>query len=200
MKIYKYENYNEYVKCQKQANERKKNNVWVVEENIKFLAEYLKPLLPIFGLCHGVRQGHEVDWFAKYLPDCNVFGTEIGEVRKQNIVQWDFNKYNTAWAGKFDFIYSNSFDHAFDPIVTLNVWAGQLIASGLIFLEYDKRQEHTGEISKSVNKTDPVSITVDELVEKIPEWINSRPAEVLTVLNMPIIKKEFQKTVVIKVK
>jgi hypothetical protein len=199
MKIYRYENYNEYVKCQKQANERKKNNVWVVEENIKFLSEYLKPLLPIFGLCHGVRQGHEVDWFSKYLPDCNIFGTEIGEVRKQNIVQWDFNYYNPAWAGKFDFIYSNSFDHAYDPIVTLNVWAGQLKSGGLIFLEYDKRQEHTGEISKSVNKTDPVSITVDELVNKIPEWINTRTAEVLVVLDMPIIKKEFQKTVVIQI-
>ena len=197
MKIYKYRNYDEYVNCQIHANQRKKNNVWAVEENIKFLAEYLKFIMPVMGLCHGVRQGYEQKWFMKYLPDCTVFGTEIGDASAENTVKWDFNDYNKEWVNKFDFIYSNSFDHAFDPEKTLNVWATQVKSGGLIMLEYDKRQEHTGEISRPANKTDSVSITVDELVEIIPKWIKN--AEVIEVLDMPVVKKVFQKTVIVRI-
>ena len=41
-----------------------------------------------------------------------------------------------------------------------------------IILEYDRRQEHTGEISKGINKTDPVSIKFDELITLIEESNN----------------------------
>ena len=50
----------------------------------------------------------------------------------------------------------------------------------------------------AVNKTDPVSITVDELCEKIPSWISN--LESIEILDMPVVKKVFQKTVVIKIK
>ena len=193
MKVYKYKDYKEYVKSQREANVKKGSNVWAVEENIKFLSEYLGN--PLQGMCHGVRQGYEVLWFKKYLPNCEVHGSEIGEVKPVYVTQWDFNKVNPVWLNKFDFIYSNSFDHAFDPISTLNVWFDQIKTGGCILLEYDKRQEHTGEISKKCNKVDPVSITVDELVSKIPVWIKGCTVEVL---DMPVIKIEFQKTIVIR--
>lgn len=195
MKVYKYKDYKEYVNCQKEANIKKGSNVWAVEKNIKFLAEYLSQFNPTSGLCHGVRQGVEVDWFNKYLKDCKTIGTEIGEIKPAYIIQWDFNKVNLKWLDCFDFIYSNSFDHAYDPVGTLNVWFDQLKKGGCILLEYDKRQEHTGEISKKCNKTDPVSITVDELINKIPTWI---PGSEVKVLDMPVIKIEFQKTIVVR--
>ena len=201
MKVYKYKNYNEYVECQTAAFNRKRWNLWAVEKNIAYLADFINSTMPTAsrGLCHGVRQGIEQEWFIKHLGGMRVIGSEIGGVISDNTVKWDFNKVNPEWIGQFDFIYSNSFDHAFDPIATLRVWAGQVKSGGVIMLEYDKRQEHTGEISKAVNKTDPVSITVDELISLIPIWLLGFDARVIDFLDMPVIKKKFQKTIVIQV-
>ena len=197
MNIHKYKNYKEYEDSQKAANMKKKSNVWAVEQNIKFLSEYLSAEKKILGLCHGTRTGKEIEWFRKHIPCTTVFGTEIGDASAPNTIQWDFNKENPEWVGKFDFIYSNSFDHAFDPKETINIWAKQLKPGGLILLEYDKRQEHTGEISKKANKTDPVSITVDEIIEFLPQWIDG--AKMVDVLDMPIVKIGFQKTIVVRI-
>lgn len=197
MKIYKYKNYSEYVSCQKEANARKSENIWAIEENIKFLADYInKNIEAKTGLCHGTRGGYEQSWFRKYISDCDVIGTEIGDASAPNTVQWDFNKQNPDWIDKFDFIYSNSFDHAFNPLETIKIWFEQLKSGGYIFLEYDKRQEHTGEISKSVNKTDPVSITIDELITLIPVWLDYKCK--ISVIDMPVVKKIYQKSIVIK--
>lgn len=197
MKIYKYKNYSEYVNCQKEANARKSANVWAVEENIKFLADYInKNIEAKTGLCHGTRGGYEQAWFRKYIPDCVVIGTEIGDASAKYTMQWDFNQYHPDLENNFDFIYSNSFDHAFNPMETIKIWFEQLKSGGYIFLEYDKRQEHTGEISKSVNKTDPVSITIDELITLIPAWLDYKCK--ISVIDMPVVKKVYQKSVVIK--
>ena len=56
MKIYKYKNYDEYVKCQQEANQRKAKNQWAVEQNIFTLANYIdknlgNPDKKISGLC-----------------------------------------------------------------------------------------------------------------------------------------------------
>jgi hypothetical protein len=211
MKKYKYKNYEEYVNCQKAANKKKSKNVWAKEENIKCIAEYIdkyflkKYANPSiigtckFGLCHGVRQGLEQKWFTKYLRGCCIIGTEVGETKGKDIIKWDFNKTRIEWIGKFDFIYSNSFDHAYDPESTINVWADQLKPGGLIILEYDRRQEHTGEISKGVNKVDPISIRFEELIKLIPTWIK-RPSEIINILDMPIVTQEWRKALIIEVK
>ena len=33
-------------------------------------------------------------------------------------------------------VYSNSFDHCFEPVETLKVWAGQLVEGGSLFIEH----------------------------------------------------------------
>jgi hypothetical protein len=197
MKKYKYKSYDEYTKCQIAANKKKSSNVWAKEENIKFLAEYLAPFNPTHGICHGTRGGHEQEWFNKYINNCYVIGTEIGDIAALHTVRWDFNKVNGRWLNKFDFVYSNSFDHAYNPEITLNVWSNQLKPGGLIILEYDKRQEHTGEISMKVNKTDPISITVDELIKVIPKW--NHHLGVIDVITMPVVTQVWRKSVIIKV-
>ena len=197
MKIFKYKNYQEYEKAQKDAFIKKNKNVWAKEENIKTIAEYLKPRKPITGICHGVRQGWEVIWFRRYLGTCNIVGTDIGNTKKEFIVRHDFNKPLNHDI-QYDFIYSNSFDHAYNPKSTFNIWADQVIKGGLIILEYDRRQEHTGEISKPVNKVDPVSIKVEELIELIPKWRTN--SKVIDVLDMPVVTQEWRKAIVIEVK
>lgn len=197
MKTYKYRNYKDYIDSQVAANVRKKKNVWAKEENVKFLADYIRLRRPEKGLCHGVRQGFEQLWFAKYLQGCRMMGTEIGDIKGKNTIKWDFNVQKSDWIGYFDFIYSNSFDHAFNPKNTLQTWIDQLKKGGVLILEYDRRQEHTGEISKSVNKTDPVSIRFDELQKLIPKWIYN--AKVIDILNMPVVTFEWRKAMIIEV-
>lgn len=200
MKLYKYKNYAEYIKCQTLANKRKAKNQWACKGNIAFICHFVAVELqkkPKLGLCHGVRQGLEIEWFNKFLPFCKTIGTEIGEIRGKNVIKWDFNREYSEWIGKFDFIYSNSFDHAFQPELTFNVWSKQLKPNGLIILEYDRRQEHTGEISKGINKTDPVSIRFNELYQLIPQW--NPMARIIKILDMPVVTQQWRKAMVIQI-
>lgn len=200
MKTYKYKNYDEYIKCQKLANAKKSNRVWAKEENIKFITNYMKKKYPSFviGICHGSRGGQEQEWFMRNLPITYVFGTEIGEASPPLTVRWDFNIFNPKWVNKFDFVYSNSFDHAFDPAKTFQIWVGQVKSGGLIILEYDRKCEHTGEISKPANKMDPVSIRLNKLVKTIPKW--SEQAKVIDVLSMPVVTNQWRKAIIVEVK
>ena len=197
MKKYNYKNYDEYVDCQRAGFEKKKDRVWCVEENIKAIADFLQDKKPAFGLCHGTRGGYEQKWFKKYLKSCHVVGTEIGDSIAPNTIKWDFNKENPDFIGKFDFIYSNSFDHAFDPAETARIWFQQLKPGGFLILEWDKRQEHTGEISKAVNKLDCVSLTFEELKINMLKW--SPVMAIVTVLDMPVVTNDFRKALIFEV-
>lgn len=203
MKLYKYKNYQEYIKCQKEANKKKFNNIWAVEQNIRAISKVIQThfynICPsIGGLCHGVRQGHEVFWFKKYLGDnAYVIGTDIGKPAAGRVKQHDFNKQNEFWIKCFNFIYSNSFDHAYDPEKTFSVWVDQVKPGGLVILEYDRRQEHTGEISRGVNKIDPVSITFEELQALVKKW-NKRVKKIF-VIDMPVVTQQWRKALFIEV-
>jgi hypothetical protein len=198
MKLYNYKNYREYEDSQKAAYHRKFNNIWAKEENIEAISNYIiSEMEPECALCHGVRQGYEIQWFKKYIPGLEVTGTDIGGSVHDNIIEWDFNVSNSDWLHRFDFIYSNSFDHAYDPAHTFGIWTDQLKPGGMLILEYDRRQEHTGEISKGVNKTDPVSIKFEELISLIPKWIYNFAA--IKILNMPVVTQEWRKALIVRV-
>jgi hypothetical protein len=90
-------------------------------------------------LCHGTRNGAEIRWFRTYLPDVSrVLGTEIADTASQfpNTVQWDFHDLKDEWLGAWDVIYSNSWDHAFDPERAFRNWMRCLSPRGLMFLEH----------------------------------------------------------------
>lgn len=198
LKLYNYKNYQEYKDSQKAAYHRKINNIWAKEENIEAISNYIiSEMDPKRALCHGVRQGYEIEWFKKYIPGLDVMGTDIGGSVNENIIEWDFNRPNPEWIYKFDFIYSNSFDHAYNPESTFLIWISQLKPGGMLILEYDRRQEHTGEISNGVNKTDPVSIKFEELISLVPKWIYSLAA--IKILNMPVVTQEWRKALIVRV-
>ena len=110
MKLYKHKNHTEYV--------------WVEEGELKLLTNHIKNNIknPSFGLCHGVRNGWEVSKL-KELLNINVIGTDISPTANEfeNVIQWDFHETNEDW-NNVDFIYSNSFDHSYDPQKCLDVW------------------------------------------------------------------------------
>jgi len=133
-----------YRKIQTEGNKKKLDRVWVREENIKFISGYItgKIAKPATGVCHGTRRGMEQQWFRKYLG-CDVFGTEISDTALDfpNTIQWDFHEIKPEWINHFDFIYSNSLDHSYNPELCINQWMKCLKANGVCVIEYSNVHE-----------------------------------------------------------
>ncbi|MBN1909142.1 MAG: methyltransferase domain-containing protein [Pirellulales bacterium] len=158
--------YEKYREVQTEGNKRKIENVWVLEENIAFLADYIKRRIPEvkFGLCHGTRRGKEQEYFRKYLG-CDVLGTEISDTAEQfpDTIQWDFHEVKPEWIDAVDFIYSNAFDHSYDPRACLNAWMRCVRPGGLCILE------HTNSHARA-NQLDPFGAEVSVMPYLILTW------------------------------
>jgi hypothetical protein len=160
--------YDKYRQIQEEGNKAKINNVWAREENISFLAQYMLSLglKPQFGICHGTRRGREQEWFRKYLS-CDVLGTEISEtaINFPNTIQWDFHEVKPEWIDAADFIYSNSFDHSYDPEKCLNAWMSCVKKNGLCIIEHSSEHEPRG-----ASRLDPFGADVIQMPYLITTW------------------------------
>jgi len=140
MKLYKYNSYKQYYDLQVEANKRKIDRVSARMEIIIAVSDYIKKNIPCakFGICHGVRNGWEVNEFRKNL-NFNIIGTDISPTANQfkNVIQWDFHDIKDEWINNVDFIYSNSFDHSHNPYHCLNQWVKCLSKGGKCFLEWN---------------------------------------------------------------
>jgi hypothetical protein len=164
--------YEKYRKTQQDGNLKKIELTWVIEGNIKFLSDYLTEFNDptSFGICHGTRRGNEQKWFRQYLS-CEVIGTEISDSASQfpNTIQWDFHQANPEWEGKADFIYSNSFDHSYDPEACLNTWIDSLRIGGLCILEHSNLHAPEG-----ANELDPFGAEIELMPFLITKWTKGR--------------------------
>lgn len=178
--------YERYRRVQQEGNKRKLNRVWVQEENVAFLADYLKNRLGnvTFGICHGTRRGLEQEWFSKYLG-AEVIGTEISETATQfpHTIRWDFHEVKEEWKDKADFIYSNSFDHSYDPPKCLTAWMSCLRPGGLCILEHT----HSHHPSHA-NELDPFGAHLLQMPYLITVWGGGRFG-VREILSAPEKKK-----------
>ncbi len=136
MNIYRYPNYEAYVAAQVEANKRKLHNVWVRKETVRTIASYA-PASVLTILCHGTRNGAEQAMFREQYPHACVLGTEISDTAKDFplTVQHDFHEPRYEWEGRFDIVYSNSWDHSYDPVKSLRTWRSQLTLIGRLFIE-----------------------------------------------------------------
>ena len=130
-----------YRKVQTEANKMKIKNQWVSEGHIAILSSYMQDrgVKVGSGICHGTRRGNEQMWFRKYLgPSADVFGTEISDTATEfpHTIQWDFHDVDPAWVGTMDFVYSNSWDHAFDPERAFAGWISCLRPGGFLMLDH----------------------------------------------------------------
>ena len=160
MKIYKYENYDEYVKAQVDANHRKISKVWAEKPVLENLRKHKRAAKVI--LCHGTRNGKEQQFFREIYPDVEqVVGTEISDTANQfpDTIQHDFHKDIPDLVGKCDLIYSNSFDHSYDPEMCLGVWHRHLTNNGVLALEIMVGGENKSKLS------DPLEISEEEVKE-----------------------------------
>lgn len=131
--------YDRYKTSQVAHNKRKLGYVWAEKDTLGLIADDIEKKNPKLkrGLCHGARNGWEVEWFRDRL-DCEVIGTDIAETATDfpHMVQHDFHEVRDEWVGGFSFIYTNSLDQAFDPEKALKAWAGQLTDDGRIYIEH----------------------------------------------------------------
>lgn len=160
--------YEKYARVQEAGNLKKIRWVWVKRETLKVIADYLKTSLGTVseGICHGTRRGREQKWLAE-LTGANVIGTEISKTATQfpNTVQHDFHEFRVEWYNKFDFVYSNAFDHSYDPKKAINAWMGSLKDTGFCFIE------HTYFHSDScANELDPFGACVEIMPYLILKW------------------------------
>ena len=183
--------YERYRRVQEEGNKRKLDKVWVIEKNIEFLAHYLKKRLGSvpFGICHGTRRGLEQEWFRKYLG-ADVIGTEISETATQfpHTIQWDFHKVKAEWINKVDFIYSNSFDHSYDPRKCLKAWMSCIRPGGYCIIEHSDGHHASG-----ANQLDPFGAHLVQMPYLIALWGGGRFG-VREILFAPVKKKELQYT------
>ena len=120
--LYKHKNYNEYIEAQIIKNRNKIGKVWVKDFELDLISNHIKNNISNakFGICHGVRNGWEVAYLNKLLK-FNVLGTDISPTAKQfkNVIQWDYHNVKEEWINNVDFIYTNSLDHSYNPLLCL---------------------------------------------------------------------------------
>lgn len=188
MKVYEYKNYDEYVNAQTEANIRKLENVWVIENTIRKIKS-IQPDASVI-LCHGTRNGAELEMFSE-LYDANITGTEISYTATEfeNTIQHDFHEELPSHTGKCDIIYSNSFDHSYDPQKCMQTWINQLNENGLLFLEL---------IPPNKEKiSDPLHISDNELID-IVEQCGANVIQTYQIAPKPDRNEEYYSMFVIK--
>lgn len=139
MKLYKHKDYQEYTQAQILKNEKKINHVWVKESELRLLSKRIQKLIPnlLFGICHGVRNATEVMRLRELLK-IEIIGTDIAPSANKfkYTIQWDFHDIKPEWVNNVDFIYSNSFDHSYDPEKCLDSWMICLKKNGVCFIHW----------------------------------------------------------------
>lgn len=181
MELYKYKSYEHYKQEQTDANIRKIETVWVDENSLIEVLNYIDDKLlvkPKFILCHGTRRGEEQRIIKNYYDfkglKVEVLGTEISHTAKdfENTIQWDFHETKQSWINNTDIIYSNSFDHSYKPKECLDIWMSCLNENGVCILEYSTHSDHKS------NSTDPFGASYEEYIELI-----SKKYEIVHVIN-----------------
>jgi hypothetical protein len=165
MKLERFNSYEDYVTVQTETNKQKLTHVWVTERELRKVARYIRKRVPsaTFGVCHGVRNGFEVA-VLRNLLGIEVVGTEISDTatRFPNVIQWDFHEVKHDWVSNCDFVYSNSWDHSYNPDLMLERRMACLRPTGRCFLEWTRNH-----MPKSVYGADCFGIDYLEFLD----WI-----------------------------
>jgi len=175
--------YESYIKIQTEGNKRKIDRVFVNEKNIEYISKIISCRLGQVksGICHGTRRGLEQNWFQKYLG-ANVIGTEISDtaIDYPDTIQWDFHQTKPEWLNYFDFVYSNSFDHTYDPERCLSAWMSCLRPGGLCIIEHTEFQN-----MQSTSSLDPFGAEIHVMPYLVLKWGRGDFA-VVEIANAPV--------------
>lgn len=145
-----YDNYKDVQKnhtSRKLSKKRNINEYKIVSNKIKSLINnkklnYVSKIInenqPINMICLGARNEWEKKSFNNFLNDKEVgsFKVEDLDIQKKSKCNYtlDFNNLPSDWNEKWDIIYSNSIDHAYDGDKTLLEWHRVLKIGGILIL------------------------------------------------------------------
>lgn len=178
------DSYERYREKQIAGNRNKIEKVWAREDNIAVICACAEKRLGTVRsvLCHGVRNGRELEWFrAHLLGGPEVLGTDISDTASSfpSTVQWDFHDENPEWIGRWDLVYTNSWDHAFDPERAFGVWLRSLSPRGVLVLEHGRSHE-----PDRVSELDPFGASLKGLVEFVNR-VGAPDFHVIETLELP---------------
>lgn len=96
-------------------------------------------------LCHGTRNGSEQAFFKQARPAADVLGTEISDTatRFPMTIEWDFHEVKPEWIGVHDLVFSNSWDHTYDPNKLFPAWVSCVKPGGALVLEWSAKHAET---------------------------------------------------------
>lgn len=172
--------YELYKSIQTLGNKGKIDRVFVQEENIRHLCAKLENLTSSIAsvLCHGTRNAAKQKYFQKYLSKpAIILGTEISDNARDfpMTIEWDFHETKPEWIGATDIVYSNSWDHSYNPEKLFRAWLSCLSVNGVMALEWSRQH------ASSPKLLDPLSISVDSLIKLLNKLSGEGRYEVLQV-------------------
>jgi len=139
-KKHEHKSYQDYRSVQISRNEAKADRLWMIKSEAKAIAEIVKNVNRklSFGICHGSRNGKEVELLLGFLKGCKIIGTDIAPSADniEHMICQDFHHPRPEWIGQADFVYSNSLDHALSPVIALGTWMDQLKPGGVLILSW----------------------------------------------------------------
>jgi hypothetical protein len=157
--------YATYKAVQQAGNLHKINLVSANEAALVQLATAVEELTDVkFILCHGTRNGAEQRYFRSVFPKAMIIGTEISDTALQfpDTIQWDFHEVKPEWIGRVDLLYSNSWDHTYDPKTLFGAWGRCISPQGVMALEHTQ-----GHMPDRRAVLDPFGATVEGLEKTV---------------------------------
>jgi hypothetical protein len=174
MKLLTFDTYDEYKRVQVEANKLKYDDVFAEDPELGRLAEHFRSRHSAagVGLCHGVRNGYEVRKLRALLPGLDIIGTDISETAQHvpNCIVWDMHDLKPEWVGAIHLIYSNSWDHTYDPRLLFKAWSESLAPDGRLYLSYTPLHSEKGVSAQS--KVDVFGCSLTELVDLAKETLD----------------------------
>jgi hypothetical protein len=194
MKILGFETYEEYKQIQVNANTLKFSQVYAEDPELKRIASHFLRYGrgEGLGLCHGVRNGYEVRKLRSLMPAINIIGTDISHTAEKvaNCIVWDMHEVRREWIGAVDFMYSNSWDHAYDPNLLFARWSQSLAPEGRLYLSYTDLHSEKG-VNENT-KIDVVGCSLDELIRLVqPRFVLEDLLEVEPTLTFQTWRRRF---------
>lgn len=107
-----------------------------------------KPYIPMRSniLCLGTRNNYEPDRIAALLLEKKVkaYSCDIGAASEADYL-FDFNGFPKEWVNKWDVIFSNAIDHAFDATAAFFEWLRITRSYGILILEINTKLKKPNE-------------------------------------------------------
>jgi hypothetical protein len=169
--LHKYRSYDEYKEVQIRHNKRKITRVWADDATLYRVIDIVLGLYghsdTVEGLCHGSRNGFEQKFLNATCPKINAIGTDISETAAEfdHTIQWDFHDINPNWVAGFDFIYSNSLDQSWNPMLALTTWLNQVKTGGVVIIEHTESHGPLG-----ASEMDPFGVKPTVFPYVLTQW------------------------------